>query len=369
MKIGFDAKRLFHNNTGLGNYSRDLVRILKKYYPTNQYFLYNPNPKLIPYFSDSKQDFQIITPKGIWKKLHFVWRSFIIAKEKGISELDIYHGLSGELPLGLPNTLKKVVTIHDLIFMRYPKLYSFFDRKMHLKKFKYAADNADIIVAISEQTKKDIIHYLKIEPQKIKVIYQGCSEVFKQSYSKSELQKTVEKFNLPTQFVLNVGTIEERKNALTIVKAIKDIDTKLVIIGRKTKYADSIEKYILENNMQEKVIFLQGVSLTELAHIYQLATIFIYPSIFEGFGIPIIEALFSSTPVITSNSGVFPEAGGPNSIYIDETSVFEMTKNIKMLLENPNLRENIAKKGKDYVQLFSDDQIALQWNETYKKLL
>ena len=116
---------------------------------------------------------------------------------------------------------------------------------------------------------------------------------------------------------MNVGTIEKRKNVLSIIKAIKEIDTKLVVIGKKTAYFTEINTYILENNLQNKVIFLENVELKELAAIYKIATVFIYPSVFEGFGIPIIEALYSKTPVISSKGGCFLEAGGENSIYIN----------------------------------------------------
>lgn len=369
MKIGFDAKRLFHNNTGLGNYSRDLVKIVKTFFPNNQYVLFNPKAKDIPYFSDPKQGFEICTPKGLMAKLHFIWRTYRIGSEQAIDGMQIYHGLSGEIPVNLPSSVKTVVTIHDMIFERYPHLYSYWDRKAHFKKFKYAVEHADKIVAISEQTKQDIVTYLGVKPENIDVIYQGCAQVFKETYRADALEQTKNQFNLPTQFILNVGTIETRKNALSIVKAIKDIDTTLVLIGRKTKYAESIETYAKEQGIGTKLIFLQGVSLTELAHIYQLATVFVYPSIFEGFGIPIIEALYSGTPVITTNSGVFPEAGGPSSIYIDETNSTELAEAISNLLNNPLLREQIAADGKAFVQKFNDDAIAKQWNNLYTKLI
>ncbi len=204
-----------------------------------------------------------------------------------------------------------MVTIHDLIFLRYPQWYSFFDRKIHFYKFKKAAIQSNHIIAISEQTKADIIAYLKIPAEKITVVYQGCQDVFKKTYSEAEKTAVRQKFHLPTAFVLNVGTLEKRKNALTIVKAIQNLDTSLVLIGKETAYTEEIHRYIETNGLQKKVLFLKTYPPTELAIVYQLATVFVYPSIFEGFGIPIIEALFSKTPVITTNSGVFPEAGGP----------------------------------------------------------
>ena len=368
MKIGFDAKRLFHNQTGLGNYSRDLVRILKEFYSEDTYVLFNPKNKTIPFFSDTKL-FSTVTPKGLWKKLHPIWRTYGIANESSLKELDIYHGLSGEIPANLPKNIKKVVSIHDLIFERYPALYSSWDRHMHRKKFQYAVNHADVIVTISEQTKKDIVQFLKVPEENIQVIYQGCSNIFKQTFSDDSLSATQAKFNLPKEFVLNVGTIEERKNAFSLVKAIKDLDTTLVLIGRETDYCKEIHAYIGEHQLKAKVVFLKNVSQLELAHIYTLATIFAYPSIFEGFGIPIIEAMFCKTPVITTNSGVFPEAGGPNSVYVDPYNIAEIALQINTLLKNPTLRNEIAEKGRLYVEQFQDHSIATQWHNLYKNLI
>lgn len=174
---------------------------------------------------------------------------------------------------------------------------------------------------------------------------------------------------MPEKFILNVGTIEERKNALTIVKAIKDVDIKLLLVGKETKYTERIHSYIKQNRMEDKVIFLKGLSSEELAVVYQLATVFIYPSVFEGFGIPIIEALFSKTPVITTNSGVFPEAGGPNSIYVTPFDEKELKLKIELLLKDEALRHNIAEKGFEFVQKFNDERIAKDVMNLYHSLL
>lgn len=356
MKIGFDAKRFFHNSTGLGNYSRDLIRILSVYYPENQYYLYNPKFRKNNY--DIYNSTVRFPRKKIYKKLNSLWRSFGVKQELVNDNIDIYHGLSGEIPFNLSKKIKKIVTIHDLIFMRYPELYSFWDRKIHFYKFKYAAKNSDTIIAISEQTKQDIIHYFGICESKIKVVYQGCADEFKKTYSEKEKIEVSCKYNLPNEFLLNVGTIEKRKNLLTIVKAIKDLDVKLVVIGKKTKYYTEVLNYINDNKINDKIIFLEKVSLKDLAVIYQLATVFIYPSIFEGFGIPIIEALFSKTPVITSKNDVFREAGGENSIYIDPQNSNELKNIIIFLLKDKHFRESISEKGYLFAQNFSDEKIA-----------
>ena len=370
MKIGFDGKRAFHNATGLGNYSRDLLKILAAYFSDNEYYVYNTKPKKIDRLSGFQNLIEKLPESAFWKKFSSVWRQGPILKQLKKDQIELYHGLSGEIPRGIEKSgIPSVVTIHDLIFVRYPELYSFFDRKIHFNKFKYAAENADKVIAISEQTKNDIIEFLGIEAFKIEVIYQGCHNIFKEEVTEVEKSRVKEKFNLPENFILNVGTIEERKNLLSVVKSIKNLETHLVVIGRKTGYYQTVLKYIEDNNLNNRVHFLEGVALNELATIYQMADIFVYPSIFEGFGIPIIEALYSKTPVITSKGGVFPEAGGPNSCYVDPNNTDEFSKAIENILNDESLRNNMVEKGHTFVQKFNDDVIADNIMQLYRSIL
>lgn len=365
MKIAYDAKRFFNNASGLGNYSRDLVRILATYLPENNYILLNKNK------SDRGSD--ILKNDNV----HFVEisksnfsRQLKMGKDAQKQNADIFHGLSGELPLKWDQTpIKKVVTIHDLIFVRYPEYYSFFDRKIHFWKFKKAAHLADKIVAISQQTKSDIVEFLHIPEDKIEVIYQGCHQAFKEKQSDSFLEQISTKFNLPKRFILSVGTIEERKNLLNIIKAITNTDIPLVVVGKKTKYYNKVLSFIKKNKMENQVLFLDQVSMEELAAIYNLADIFIYPSLFEGFGIPIIEALFSETVVITSNTSSLPEAGGTHSVYIDPKNELDIRAKIKFLWGNESERKRRAEKGLEFVQRFTDESIASDFNHFYKNIL
>jgi glycosyltransferase involved in cell wall biosynthesis len=368
MKIGYDAKRIFHNTTGLGNYSRDLVRILSSYFPENQYYLYNPKPAKVNRL-ELRENMIVREPDSFWsKKVPALWRYKNIVKDLTDDQIEIFHGLSAELPVGIDKTsIKTVVTIHDLIFMRHPEWYKPVDRKIYYKKFLHAVKTADKIVAISENTKKDILEYAQISPKKIEVIYQGCHNVFKYPASENIKEKIKNKFNLPHHFILNVGTIEPRKNAFSIVKAIRDSHYNLVLVGRQTAYADKIKKYIKKYEMTHRVFFLEGLQLEELAALYQMADIFIYPSFYEGFGIPIIEALYSQTPVITNKHGVFPEAGGRFSYYLDDvTDINEIKQLIDHVYHSPN--RNRIYDAYEFVQQFNDDMIARNWMQLYKKL-
>lgn len=368
--IGFDAKRYFLNHTGLGNYSRDLIRILETYYPENTYYKYTPK---IPHELSSEQLLtnNIRLPRDFFSKLSpRFWRNSGIIKDLKKDQVNIFHGLSGEIPIGLQEAnIKSVVTIHDLIFLHFPELYSSVDRWIYDKKARFAVKNADKIIAISEQTKKDIIHSYDVPENKIEVIYQVSHPAFKKPKSDAEKQAIKEKLKLPENFLLNVGSIEPRKNAFQIVKAVETLDIPLLIIGKETAYSDSIKEYVAKNGLESKVIFMKGLSMEELAVIYSLASIFIYPSKYEGFGIPIIEALYSGTPVITTNSGVFPEAGGPKSRYVNPNNIEELQNAIIDILSDQELARKMSSSGLEFVQRFNDDVIAKQLNKVYSSLI
>lgn len=365
MKIAFDGKRFFNNNSGLGNYSRDLVRILATYFPENDYVILNKSD------SDKGQEILALPNVSFHRTSNGNFsRQFQMGKDAQEIDATIFHGLSGELPLKWnAKPIKKIVTIHDLIFLRFPQYYTFFDRKIHFWKFKKSTEKADLIIAISEQTKRDIVEFLKIPEEKIRVVYQGCHQAFKDHQSDEFLNSVKEKFQLPDRFILNVGTIEPRKNLLNIVKAINETEIPLVVVGKKTKYFNKVQNFLRKNKFENQVHFLENVSMNELAAIYKLADVFVYPSFFEGFGIPVIEALFSKTPVITSNLSCLPEAGGKDSVYIDPHHVEDLKAKIIFLWNNESERKRRAEKGFEFVQKFNDENIARNLMNVYRSIL
>src|ERR1051325_4033137 len=191
MNIGFDAKRAFLNASGLGIYSRTVIKALVNTFPQHNYSLFTPkkSKSLFSEFISKHKNASIILPKGIINEnLSSRWRSYGITKQ--LTGSDVYHGLSNELPFNINKYKgKKIVTIHDLIFLRHPKLYPLIDRKIYNKKFRSACELADTIIAVSEQTKKDIIESYKIKPKKIEVVYQSCDDVFYKERSSEEVNK------------------------------------------------------------------------------------------------------------------------------------------------------------------------------------
>ena len=370
MNIAFDAKRAYLNSSGLGNYSRTLIKSINEYAPNNSYTLLTTRQSEEEFqkWVSTKKNIKVLEPTSfIDKKIRARWRSFGITEVLNQQNIDLYHGLSNELPFNIKKFKgKKVVTVHDLIFLRYPKLYPLIDSKIYNKKFRHACDVADVIIATSEETKRDIEHFYFIPEERIKVVYQSCSDYYYQSYSKEEVKAIKTKHELPKEYLLYVGTIEERKNLLTIIKALTLVkDIPLVIVGKRLKYYHTIMEYIKENKLSNRVIFLKDVQNQELPTIYNLAKIFILPSVSEGFGIPIIEALISKTAVITTKGGCFPEAGGPNSIYIDPMNENEMVEKINFLLLSDNERKAIENKGYEFAQKFHPEKITKQLLEIY----
>lgn len=374
MKIGFDTKRFFLNSTGLGNYSRDLVRGVLEEEMDNDYFLYTTGGKidLKTKFLKNYSNVKIVTPTGIYKKMKTYWRSVRLEKQLLKDGVEVFHGLSHEIPRkNKLSKIKYVVTIHDLIFLRFPENYNRIDREIYKKKVEYACTTADKIIAISEQTKRDLMGFLKVPSHKIEVIYQSCAASFHHISDYRYRHLVQKKYNLPENYILYVGTIEKRKNLATLVEAIGKSNTQLplVAIGKQTDYTkevmDMIDKYKLGN----QVALLQNVTFLDLPSIYQSANLFVYPSLFEGFGIPVLEALYSKTPVIAATGSCLEEAGGPNSIYVDPKNSDELAQQIDRVIENGELQLEMKEKGFEYAQNFNSQKQAKAVLEVYEKLV
>lgn len=374
MNIGFDAKRITHNGTGLGNYGRFIIKVLSSCYPQNTYHLYSPSigqERLRNQLKDCKHVSYHYPNSCFYRLFKFIWRSGALVSSLKRNKVELFHGLSNELPYGLRrNNIRSVVTIHDLIFLRYPEFYKPIDRFIYKRKFRHACLKADKIVAISEMTKRDIVHFFQVEEEKIAVVYQGCDASFTHPVDSDRKEQVRVAYGLPQRFILTVGSIESRKNLLLIVKAMKhlDEDIALVAVGRRTPYADEVEQYARENGLSDRVHLVSGVTFADLPAVYQLASLFIYPSFFEGFGIPIIEAIHSGLPVIAATGSCLEEAGGPSSIYIDPNDDRMLAEKISLVLSSPELADRMRSDGKQYVKRFSDEAIAGDMMKIYQEL-
>ena len=374
MRIGFDAKRAVQNNTGLGNYSRFVIEALSEYYPDNTYFLFAPKKKVNARLKTliSRLNVAFIFPSGTDKLLSSLWRIFGSKKKINKNGVEIFHGLSNELPVNIRSTgIKMVVTVHDLIFIRHPQYYRWIDRKIYLWKFRRACLKADAIIAVSECTKRDIISFFRIAGEKIKVVYQDCHPQFKCPGSKEKRKQIAEKHRLPKRFILYVGSIEQRKNLLLAVKALSQIpkEIHLVAIGKSTPYQIEIEKYAREMGLESRLHIQNDFPFEDLPAVYQSASVFVYPSFFEGFGIPVIEALSCGVPVIAATGSCLEEAGGPDSIYGNPLDDAELAAKIREILENRDLAKKMTERGLEYIKRFNTQKIAGEIMDVYRGLL
>lgn len=382
MNIGYDAKRAYHNQTGLGHYSRTLIRSLSATFPEHQYYLFNPQPSSL--FSLQAANLQEVLPSGFLDKIFSsAWRSSWVKKDLQRLKIGLYHGLSHEIPVGIQKTgIPSVVTIHDLIHERHPEQYSAIDVRIYSRKFRYACTHADTVVAISEQTKRDIIEFYKTPEEKIRVCYQSCDPAFAVQVSEGEKQKVKERYGLPDEFFLYVGSVIERKNLLNICKAVfllrNELKIPLVVIGDGKKYKQQVKDFIMQNGIGDRIIFLSEKeaarstasfqTAADFPAIYQSALAMIYPSFFEGFGIPVLEALWSRLPVITSLVSCLPEAGGEGAYYVDPFSAGEIAEGMKRIYGDKQLVSGMIEKGWEHAQRFSPEKCAAAVMNVYKSI-
>ena len=378
MIIGFDAKRIVRNGTGLGSYSRTLVNNLIAQCPEDtELRLYAPDKGIDALRNQIKPGVTWCYPKrnsslftlhsSLYKSY---WRSHGIVNDLKRDGVEVFHGLSGELPIGLRKAgIKGVVTIHDLIFLRHPEWYNPVDVMFYKWKFHKTLKEATKIIAISECTKRDIIHYGDIDPERIEIIYQSFSPQFKQNSSPQNNTASEENSSLFTlnsslkRYILSVGTVEERKNLGLAVKALDYLpdNVHLVAVGRQTDYAKSLPKH-------PRLHLMGQLPIEELTALYDGAEAFVYPSRYEGFGIPIIEAISRGLPVVACTGSCLEEAGGPDSIYVDPDDAQAMANAIKSVLKGAPDREQRIERSKEYIKRFEGNDVAAQVMQLYQNL-
>ena len=376
MNIAFDAKRITNNATGLGNYSRFVLEALTEYRPENRYLLYSPSigrPELYRELLEHRS-VQLHTPH---RALAFLggslWRNYSIPRLVREAKVDLFHGLSNELPLGLYRAQRvgTVVTIHDLAFIRYPQYYKPIDRLLYRRKYGASARAADHVITVSEQTRCDVIDIFGVEEERVTTVYQGCSERFAQ-IQPEDVVVARQALRLPQRYMLFVGSIEERKNLLLAVEALAQLQDKelhLVAVGRRTPYVQQVLDRARRLGVTSRLHLLHQVGATYLPGIYGGAEVFVYPSRFEGFGIPIIEALNAGIPVIGATGSCLEEAGGPTSLYTDPDNADMLASLIDRVLIDISLRRLMIDEGRSYVERFTPKRIARDLSQVYEQVM
>ncbi len=374
MKIGYDAKRAVGNMTGLGNYSRLVIESVAEAYPDSQLFLYTPknksNPRLGPIEALHNVQFRIPAPSGFQGSL---WRTFGITNCLRPDKIDVYHGLSNELPLNIAaGHVPTVLTMHDLIYRRIPEAYNPIDRWLYDYKYGASCRNATRIIAISERTKKDIMEFYGIDESKIDVIYQGCDNSFARRLTKEQREEVRRRLNLPSRYILQVGTIEARKNLALTVKALSGVaaDIKLLAVGRDRKgYRKEVEKIAKEIGVLDRVVFRDDITFADLPAVYQMAEVVAYPSRYEGFGIPVLEGLTSRRPVIAATGSCLEEAGGDAAIYVNPDDARQLAEAVNAILSGSLPVGEMIEKGEAHAARFKNLDMASALMEVYQKTI
>lgn len=371
MIIGFDAKRALNNMTGLGNYSRLVIENVARLNPECKILLYAPEPRENPRMSAIKSlpnvEFRFPPSQGFQGTL---WRTFGVTNNLRSDKVTVYHGLSNELPLNIRDArgVRSVVTIHDLIYRRLPWCYSPVDRLLYDFKYGRACRNADRIIAVSECTKRDIMHYYNVEEDKIRVIYQGCDDIFRHRADNERDKAVARELQLPERYILQVGTVERRKNLELTMRALAALpeDLHLVVVGRDHHgYRRKCVALAKELGITARVKWLEGLPFDRLPGLYRGAAAAAYPSLYEGFGIPVLEALECGTPVVAAKGSCLEEAGGGGTLYVAPDSPREMAEALRSCIDGSRDRREIAAIGRAHAARFSTARMAGELAEAY----
>lgn len=359
--------------TGIGNYSRRCLNAISSLTPDSQFILLSPKNTNSEALSEIPATAQLYTPKWPFSKglLYELFRNYCTCFFIRRQRLELFHGLSNEVPFFIHKSgCQTIVTIHDLIFLRHPEWYKKTDRRILKKKTFYACQKADMIVAVSEKTKSDIMHFYGVEPERIIVIYQSYNPIFNLTVPANMVKLKCDAYNLPDSYILCVGTIEQRKNQEVLIKSLPYLPKhlSLVLVGKATPYQESLRQYALKQKLISRVYFRNNVSTEDLPALYQGARMMAYMSRYEGFGIPIVEALASGIPVIAATGSSLEEAGGPDSVYLSPDDPNKLAQTIIELDGNEMLRKRMVERGKEYVKRFNDLRLGEQLVQLYKNL-
>ncbi|TMF44186.1 MAG: glycosyltransferase family 4 protein [Chloroflexi bacterium] len=355
MRIAIDYTAATRQAAGIGNYVRSLVDAMLAQDDTNQYTLLTSGrpPRERPFPSaENVRGRSLIIPDRYLNVLWYRWR-LPISATFFTGQVDIYHGPDFVLP-PLNGKLRKVVTVHDLAFLEHPE-YAVPELAAYLKKVvPEAVEAADVVASVSQTTRQTLIEHFQTPLEKIKLVPNGIRAYFRRITDPVLLEATRHKFGLKSPLVLGVGTQEPRKNHLGLIKAFhKAVSTgnkstrpaMLALAGGSGWLYEETEQIVAELKLEKKVRFLGRVSDLELMMLYSLADVFVFPSFYEGFGVPPLEAMACGTPVITSNTSSLPEVVGDAAIMVNPHKINEIASAINRVLENKQLQEDLRQKG------------------------
>jgi len=374
MKIGIDIRMIGKKRTGDEAVFFNLVKNLAEIDQKNKYFLYTDrDPEKDQELKTEinklnlTNNFKVIFVK---KTNRFCWNFWALPNYLRKNPVDVFH-TQYIAPFWLPKSIKLVLTIHDISFNFFPEYIKKSDLFFLKTLIPRSIRRADKIITVSESEKKNIVDFYKIPPEKVACAYNGVDfSRFSKKYSPEEIKKINIKYQiLDTRYILYIGTLQPRKNIPAVIEALKDLDIKLVIAGnRKARNFDKkIDETIKKNNLANKAIFPGWIEEEDKPALLQMASCFVFPSLYEGFGIPIIEAMAAETPVVCSDIPVLREIGQDAALFCEAKNSREFAENISKILTDENLRNDLIEKGKKIAQNFTWQKTAEKTLEIYEK--
>ena len=379
MKIGIDIRTLMDTRySGVSEYAFNLVREILKLDHDNEYRLFyncfGDCPNMPRFSGDKVKVIKFNYPNKIFNYLLVkIFNYPKIDKELGVDAWFMPHINF----IGLAGSARSIITIHDLSFLRYPEFFSarknFWHRLVNVKKLlkKFA-----VIVAVSENTKRDIIELCGVSEAKIKIIYPGLSaQFFDRELINGQAEAVRIKYDLPDKYILYLGTVEPRKNVEGIIRAYNEMrnkhhelsGVKLIIAGGKGWKSDNIYNERERSQFKSGSQFFGHVADEDRACLYGLAKVFVYPSFYEGFGFPPLEAMAAGVPVVASFAASLPEVVGGAALMVDPYNINEIARALKETLTDENLRNKLINRGWERVKKFNWENTARQYLEILTK--
>jgi len=368
MKIGIDGRALMEKRTGIGTYTYEIIKSLNKIDDKNQYYIYS-NKKIFIDF-DLNNNFHICEYKS---KIGTFWLYNKLPKILYKDDIEIFWGTQHCLPKRNKFTkkIKYILTIHDLAIFKFKNIGSTYNTIIQYLFLKKSCKNADKIVAISESTKDDLCNILNISNDKIKMIYNGFTNSVNTQVSNDSIKAVLNKFNIKNRkYFFFLSTIEPRKNLLTAVKAFEQFkknygtDTKFIISGGVGWKSEKIIKYINNSKYTKDIVMTGYISNVEKEVLYTNCITFLFPSLYEGFGLPILEAFARKSLVITTSASSLPEIGGNAAYYIENVYDYKLLsdKMFEVYSLSQKEKEKRIKLGLEQAKKFN-------WNDCANKLL
>ena len=352
MRVAIDARKL--HDFGIGTYIRNLLRQLARIDHETEYVLLS-QPTDLDVATQLGPNFRsVLEPSpnySLREQIHVPW---VLHRERP----DVFHAPHYILPAGV--RCRSVVTIHDCIHLMFPQYLPNKAAYAYARASMWTAvKRSDCILTVSEASKRDILHFFNVLPEKIVVVYNAIDEHFWLTPPEDEVARVRERYQLDHQFVLYVGNIKPHKNLVRLIEAFDELrhtgfdELKLLIIGDEISKLPALRRAVHRHKLHKHVRFLGYVSDSTLRVLYRLAAMFVFPSLYEGFGLPPLEAMASGTPVVTSNQSSLPEVTGDAAVLVDPYDVNSIVEGMRRVLTDSELADDLRRRGPERAREFS----------------